>query len=143
MPCLLRDSENGEFNLTQILEWAMIVWKLWSKCWEWECSRRGEFKENWQFLKYGYRIILNANLVNTEDQIWRPRQHIYPFKTHPSTLLGSPCLWEEDPWMSKGWISVVSTWGLHPGCSLQICTWVPCSFSDFVTNSIWWVLGLI
>ena len=37
----------------------------------------------------------------------------------------------------------VSTWGLHPGCSLQICTWVPCSFSDFVTNSIWWVLGLI
>ena len=81
------DSENEEFNLTHILEWAIIVWKLCSKCLEWECSRRQEFIENWQFLKYGYRIILNANLVNTEDQIWRPWQHI-PFKTHPSTLLG-------------------------------------------------------
>ena len=95
------DSKNEEFNLTHILEWAIIVWKLCSKCLEWECSRRQEFIENWQFLKYGYRIILNANLVNTEDQIWRPWQHI-PFKTHPSTLLGGPRLWEEDPWMSKG-----------------------------------------
>ena len=140
MSCLLRDSENEEFNLTHILEWAIIVWKLCSKCLEWECSRRQEFIENWQVLKYGYHIILNANLVNTEDQILAAHTHSKPTRV-PS--LGVHACEKRDPWMSKGCISVVSTWGLHPGCSLQICTWVPYSFSDFVTNSIWWVLGLI
>ena len=96
----------------------------------------GEFKENWQFLKYGYRIILNANLVNTEDQIWRPWQHI-PIQNPPEhPPWESMLVRKRSTWMSKGWISVVSTWSLHPGHSLQICTWVPCSFSDFVTNSI-------
>ena len=69
---------NEESNLTHILEWAMIVWKLCSKCLEWECSRRGGIQRKLTISK----IWLPYHFECKSCQHWGPNLKTLAAHTH-------------------------------------------------------------